>query len=404
MGSIKIIDLIMGGGKSTYSHSQMYQHREKRYIYITPYLDEIERLIGTEQHRTKFYLQRNFREPIQLGEGKLDSLHQLLIDEYNIVTTHALFKKATTETIELIASGEYTLVLDEALNVTDMIDIGLKDYNMLINNELIKVDEKGVVKWLDAEYEGKFSSFKNQCRNGTVIQIKKTQKIQFLAWNFSAENFNAFKEVIIFTYLFDASYMKYYFDMCKISYEHLSLEDGQLIPCSSKRYDKAKLKKLINIYEGNLNLIGNKKNALSLNWFKNFPDLRSKVKNNIYNYFRNVVSAKSDSIIWTTFKSNKNHLAGGGYAKRFIPCNTRATNEYMDCTNLAYCCNRFMSPDYIEYFNSHGVLIDNDLYALSELLQWMWRSAIRQGKLINIYIPSARMRELLVDWLNNESI
>lgn len=46
MTKIKVVDLIMGGGKSTYTHNEMYVSRTKKYIYITPYLDEVKRLIG----------------------------------------------------------------------------------------------------------------------------------------------------------------------------------------------------------------------------------------------------------------------------------------------------------------------------------------------------------------------
>ena len=42
------------------------------------------------------------------------------------------------------------------------------------------------------------------------------------------------------------------------------------------------------------------------------------------------------------------------------------------------------------------------MWALSEMLHWVWRSAIRNGKKITLYIPSKRMRELLLQWLNNE--
>lgn len=41
-----------------------------------------------------------------------------------------------------------------------------------------------------------------------------------------------------------------------------------------------------------------------------------------------------------------------------------------------------------------------DDYALSEMIQWVWRSAIRDGKEIWVYIPSRRMRELFQNWLN----
>ena len=44
--------------------------------------------------------------------------------------------------------------------------------------------------------------------------------------------------------------------------------------------------------------------------------------------------------------------------------------------------------------------IEENKYALSYLIQWLFRSAIRDDKPINIYIPSRRMRELLISWLN----
>lgn len=37
----------------------------------------------------------------------------------------------------------------------------------------------------------------------------------------------------------------------------------------------------------------------------------------------------------------------------------------------------------------------------ADMLQWMWRSQIRNGKPIDIYIPSERMRELLNNWIQN---
>ena len=402
---IHVVDSIMGSGKSTYCHHEMYNNTNKKYIYITPYLNEIERLIGDKDNRTKFYTERGFREPLHLGEGKLEGLHDLLLKDHNIATTHALFRKAVPETIELISTGEYTLMLDEALDVVDIFEMSCKDYDMLLSNNLIEEQEKGLIKWKDDNYNGLFIDFKRLCQNGTVAKIKRSKKIQLLAWNFSPELFNAFKEVYIFTYLFESSYMKYYFDMHNIQYDKFTVQNHKLISFKGKQlYNKNKYKQLINIYYGNLNNIGDKDNALSLNWFKNYPVLRNKLKNNILNYFMNISNAKSNSIIWTTFKSTKNHLSAKGYTRRFISLNTRATNEYKDCTNLAYCCNRYISPDYIEYFRLNNVSINEDLFALSELLQWIWRSAIREGKPINLYIPSSRMRKILMDWLNNGDI
>ena len=55
------------------------------------------------------------------------------------------------------------------------------------------------------------------------------------------------------------------------------------------------------------------------------------------------------------------------------------------------------------FYCNHGVEVDDDMYALSTMVQWIWRSAIRDGKEIFIYIPSRRMRELLIDWINRVS-
>ena len=44
---------------------------------------------------------------------------------------------------------------------------------------------------------------------------------------------------------------------------------------------------------------------------------------------------------------------------------------------------------------------NEDIWALSELIQWLFRSAIREEKEVNLYMPSSRMRSLLKDWLDS---
>ena len=51
----------------------------------------------------------------------------------------------------------------------------------------------------------------------------------------------------------------------------------------------------------------------------------------------------------------------------------------------------------------NGIAVDGDGYALSEMLQFIWRSAIRDGKEIWVYIPSIRMRSLLKEWIEANS-
>ena len=43
-----------------------------------------------------------------------------------------------------------------------------------------------------------------------------------------------------------------------------------------------------------------------------------------------------------------------------------------------------------------------ELYALGEMVQWIYRSQIRRGDPIVIYIPSKRMRDILIGWVDGK--
>lgn len=54
-----------------------------------------------------------------------------------------------------------------------------------------------------------------------------------------------------------------------------------------------------------------------------------------------------------------------------------------------------------QYLEAQGIDVNEDLWALNDLLQWIFRSAIRNDEPISIYIPSRRMRELLLEWIKH---
>ena len=135
LNKFNVVDSIMGSGKTMWAFDYMYKEKNQKFIYVTPYLDEIDRLLYLKDDDgvpvvsddgydigTKWYYNRGFREPKHLGEGKLNNLHRLLDEGRNIATTHALLKMCTDETLELIQEGGYNLILDEALDIVDIID------------------------------------------------------------------------------------------------------------------------------------------------------------------------------------------------------------------------------------------------------------------------------------------
>ena len=68
--------------------------------------------------------------------------------------------------------------------------------------------------------------------------------------------------------------------------------------------------------------------------------------------------------------------------------------------------NYNMDPSVLQFFikmnraDGPDINVFKDLISLNAMIQWIWRSAIRNGKPIKIYIPSTRMRTLFQHWLN----
>lgn len=398
--TVKVCDMIMGAGKTSAAINQMKEDKDSKYIYITPFLDEVDRI-------KTICAEKDFRDPKNVGNGKLDNLHNLLRARHNIVSTHALFRTYNSTTVQLIRDGGYRLILDEVADVVEIIKISNDDLNILVSNKMIFVGDDGRVKWEMEAYDGRFSELRDTILTGNVVFYNNC----FMLWTFPIGIFEAFKDVLILTYLFDAQKQKYYFDVNGVKIHKIGTE------CRNGRYmfsdvgidpDYVKdLKNKIHIIDDKkLNRVGDPFTALSSSWFsrERVTSQSGKVKqlkNNIYNVFTHRFKSLATQNIWTTFKDYQAVLSGKGYTKGFLPCNARATNKYRGRNCLAYCVNIFYNPVEKNYFASQGVEVKEDEYALSEMLQWIWRSAIRDGNDIQIYIPSSRMRNLLKDWMDS---
>lgn len=402
---IKVVDSIMGSGKSQFAIQHMNNDTESDFIYITPYLDEIQRI-------KKHCSNRNFVEPKEDHKqriySKTKSLKELLKEGINIATTHSLFKLIDEETQNILQVKNYTLILDEVMDVIQQIPISKADQYLLFedtkifeldgNNRIILGE--GCKKYLE-QGSGKFSELIHMAKLGRLFKFENV----IILWEFPVEVFKCFKEVYILTYLFDGQMQKYFFDFYNVDYEKFTVirekEHYKLIDYDSEiNKDRlTRLKDKIHIYEGKLNNLGSPNNSLSFNWYrgvdKNIIDILAK---NIYNYFKNIQNIKSKDALWTCFKDVR--LDVPSYKRAFIPHNLRATNEYSDTHTLAYCVNRYISPYLIKYFKNKNIEVNQEMYALSEMLQWIWRSRIRNDEDINIYIPSSRMRGLLLSYLN----
>lgn len=398
---IKIIDSIMGSGKTSYVMQMIKANPENKYLYVTPYLDEVKRVIDNCE---------GFGEP-EKGNGfasKIDSLNDRLMRGMNVVTTHALFKLTNKETREAIEFQGYTLILDEVAEVISSEEFEKDDLMLLVNGGLAEVDEEGYLIWKGNDYNGVHNRIKKLCNSRSVIAINDTA----LVWVFPVEIFKVFSDVFICTYLFDAQIQRYYFDLHHINYEYYRVVEGdggkyELVDRTID-YNDDTSNISIDIYEGKKNDIGKegKKGhcALSSSWYgRATKEQLKQLKKNLVSWYKyDLHNSPSSNNLWTCFKSQKKDLQASPYTKGFLACNARATNVYRDRTAVAYVINKFMSPVVLMLFAKHNIIItDNEQkkYALSELLQFVWRSAVRDKQRIDLYIPSDRMRKILQDFL-----
>ena len=393
---VTIIDSPCGRGKTTYAINYINERPSDNFVYITPFLKEVERVI----EQTKFNgADKRFVQPANLGNGKMDSLINLFHNNRDIVSTHSLFSKCSQSVADNIRIGHYTLILDEVMSVVEVLNLKKSDIPTMLDAELVRIDEKtNKLIWLKGDYDGAYNEIKERCENNNIYVVSGVA----IVWTFPVEIFEAFDDVIICTYMFDCQLQKYYYDMYNVPYTKKSIVNGELVDYIEQ---KDSLDKLHILDNNKINHVGDGKYDLSKSWYEKHKSNLKVLQNNIYNYVSHLApilagtKVKSKDVIWTTFKDYQSKLKGKGYANSFIPCNSRATNEYMNSFVVVYPINIFVNPIVKQFFTNNGVEINEDGYALSELIQFVYRSRIRQNQHIYCYIPSVRMRSLLYNYM-----
>ena len=396
---VNIVDELMGKGKTSAAINFINESsNDVHFLYITPYLTEVNRIIESCPDK-------HFKQPERIKGTKVSGIKELFDKKENIVSTHSLFRYFDEEIVDLAYTNNYVLIMDEVADVIEQYYISSDDLKNILDNYAHVDPETKILIWDYDEYKGEFDKIKKLCKLNSLMVYNNVAML----WLFPITTFKAFRKTYILTYMFSSQTQAYYYSYYNVKYNRLYVryENGKYEftdkPVkSTSQYD---FKKLINIIDNpKLNAVGDLDNSLSKMWYERNKNnsIMKTIKNNTYNYFKNIVKSPSHKNIWTTFKDYQKLVSGQGYSKGFVSSNMRATNEYMDRDCIAYLVNKFFNPYIKNFFKTNGVEVDEDGYAISEMLQFIWRSAIRRGQPINIYIPSKRMRYLLTTWIDNQ--
>lgn len=412
---IKVCDAIMGSGKSSavinYMNEEHFRSAgAKRFIYITPYLEEAARI-------------KNACPALRFAEpsDKISRCHfrkwehtaELISEGRNITTTHQAFKNFTADILDDIKSRGYTLIIDENIDVLDKYTLEAEDVEIL-NQSGYACLEGNTYTLIRSGYGGK--AFEDvlgtlRTRSLTLQKTKSADRKDLYYWMFPPELISSFVDVFVLTYLFEGQSLHSFFQIYDFEFEYIGVkrdEDGtfrfgewnEYIP----DYVSTIREKIHIVDKERLNRVGESGygHSLSMSWYQRGKENTERVRKNIYNLMRNIwKGAKAEERMWSCFSAQQRRIQGIGYAKAFLPFNARATNNYSSCKYLAYAVNIYMNVGDKCFYQSHGVTVSDDKYALGIMVQWIWRSAIRNGEDIYLYLPSKRMRTLLTDWMDS---
>lgn len=407
--TIELLDALMGVGKSSSILNWCEENPTTAFLYVTPLLSESEVRVVEACNDAKFIA------PITNDNFKTKGAHllDLLQSGVNISITHSLYSSLKKEHLYWIKKNKYTLILDEEVSFVEPLgDAYTKaDFEYLKHLKQIEIDENGKLLWLDESIgdDTKYTKLANMCRLGMVYQAKRSEHM--FVTQLPMDLIVQAERVILLTYLFKGSILDSFLVMKGIKvtpFTDVTLRSG----------NKAAIRDLIE-FVGERQVKEWAGESLSSTWYLNSTQKQlSKIANSI-RAVGNTAKVTGADLVWCTpgsigrpKKKGTKKVSPVGYGAGtgditaegiatgcFLPCTSRATNAYRDRSVMVHCFNRFPHQTVAAFLSDYGASVDPNQFALSEMLQWIWRSQIRDGKPIKLCIISKRMRKLLQDWL-----
>lgn len=433
---VEVLDRIMGSGKTQAMIQWMSKSFEK-FIYVTPLLSEVETRVGIDEG-----LDIEFPMICKTHTTKGSSLLSLLKQGKNIATTHSMYSQLKDEHLSIIKDSGYIVICDEQIET--IAPLNNIDCANLLDSGNISVDSlTGNVLWTGTVLD-KYKSFKSKCDRGLVFASKSGTGHFVVTTQLPLKLIVSAKRFIICTYLFQGSILQLF----------LSLKGCQIVPFTEipdscfKQVRKEDIRKLISFVGSDTQLKNVYKYKLTANWWNTASEEEVNNVSKVITAIGKQHKIDKSSIVWCIPKGNvtSEHVARGvkksvimkqtrypagvdcesfewvedsddmddenpSQTKRlyteqeradkrcYLPCNAIATNLYSDRTYMLHFQNRYSHLIVKNYLHASGVYLDDDLFALSELIQWLWRSSIRNEKPINVCLGSVRMRDLLERWM-----
>lgn len=418
---VRIVDRPCGFGKTTEMISSF--DPQKRYLVITPLLSECERIIRAASVE--------FVQPEVDWNGrghatKLENLEHHLRRHRNVVTTHAMFDNLV-ETVRAGMLADYEIVIDEVIAVADStISVNKRSWkDLYVNPGYVHVDplDGRVIptgRW-DEDYDDTLDpSIRVAANSGRLFHIADGTLLKVIP----GELMQAGRSLTVYTYKAEGSLMFAYLKRLGLNPVH---DRGD--PAIEAEF-KAQARELVTVkpikalekyrfsYSAQTGTGSKKLDAAvpkALESLRKSPSLRDVPLENILTtcvkskWFRDgkspSVNSSGEEI--TLFRpgpfAKGSRIAPSGMNKGraiWLPNTTRGTNDYSHASHLIYLYDQYLNGHIHRWFGGADTISIDD-YALTEFIQWVWRSRIRNGKPITLYVASPRMIDIFEGWLDH---
>lgn len=390
---VRILDRGCGTGKSTRMIEALKRKPQgEKTLLILPLLSEVSRYQDALP---------GYKSPESSGKGgKHKDLIDLIAAGENIVSTHALFPTLSRCASEGLLS-DYDIVIDEVPEVVRQDELVSREsfQEFYLKTGWATLEEgtgriRPTALW-DCGYHSVSDTLRkewyHQARAGCLYLVDDS----FFLWALPSPLLTECKTLTVMTFLAKGGVLTSYLRKMGIAYcldeDHSGLEEFRI-----------KMKSLLTVkgipaldrmnwsYTAQAKARGTKvSRALAL--------LRTKGLKGVPHRDLLVTSSKKN---WFKPDGKPGIYSSGSrlFESNWIPNTTRGTNDHRGCTHLIYLYDQHLNPYIRRWLN-----ISEDEargYALSELIQWVYRSQIRDGRPVTLYLPSGRMRSILEEFLS----
>ncbi|MBB3544113.1 hypothetical protein [Rhizobium sp. BK399] len=400
---VQIIDRPCGTGKTTEILGSFKQG--ERYLVVVPLLSEVERVI--------LRAVVNFVQPTPGGENDTKSEHliTLLREGVNVVTTHKLFTEiASAASLGLL--DDYHIIIDEVLDVVKgVVGKSARSFDQFyIDDGYATEDDDGLitptVKW-DEHYREVSDTLDPRLYNLAKSQTLYRVDGSFFLRALPAPLLQSGRSFTVYTYMAEGSLMLAYLRKIGIDFHHERSADEDTFRNNARRLIDVRTIPAIEgqplSYSGQTRSKGRTRRNESISIaLKNTKQ-------------RSLKGVDMNDVIITCAKENwfksgtSNKAAAFACGSRMVDANwlpntTRGTNDFAHASVCIYLYDQYINPFIRRWLGMENAAEADDRYALAELIQWVYRSRVRRGEPITLYLPSKRMRRLLHDWLEGGAI